>query len=150
MNALESKISLFFEAYAHRFNNGLAGKDPDIAGTRAAFAESFIAANPAGVYSGNNDDPFSTAILEGYAFYRSIGTQAMTISKVEVTSLDEFHAMAKVYWHSTYAKHDGLQVVIDFTVIYLLQIRADSLKIFGYITGDELGVLRENGLLPQA
>lgn len=47
-----------------------------------------------------------------------------------------------------YTKPDGSEVTIPFDVIYLLQLLGGQPKIFAYITGDAMGVLREHGLLP--
>jgi hypothetical protein len=71
----------------------------------------------------------------------------MSIDSVKVSSLDEYHSLAKVHWRSFYKKGDGREAQIDFDVIYFVQIIGEKPKIFAYITGDEQGVLREKGLI---
>ena len=111
------------------------------------FSDCFIAANPGGVICGKNDEQFRLQILQGFEFYRSIGTKSMTISGLTVTALDEFHVQARVSWQADYIKKDGSGVRIDFDVIYMLQTIGKRPKIFAYITGDEEGALRERGLI---
>ncbi len=72
----------------------------------------------------------------------------MRIAGLEISSLDAFHAMAKVHWDSRYVKKDGKSLQIEFDVIYLIQLHEGIPKIFGYITGDESKVLKEHGLMP--
>jgi hypothetical protein len=147
---LQSMLTAFFAQYSARFNRGL-GETPavDAEGTAAAFTDCFLAANPAGVWCGKNDEQFLAQIPQGFAFYRSIGTQSMTIDGLDITPLDDLHAMVRVHWNSRYIKQDGSEVAIPFDVIYLLQILDGQPKIFAYITGDEMQVLKEHGLLPE-
>lgn len=139
------RIAGFFEAYAARFAGALKGID-DVEDTAAAFADCFIGANPHGVMCGKNDDAFRRQIPRGNELYRSLGTSEMSVAGVDSSRLDDNHYMAKVFWHSVYRKA-GREVVIDFSVIYLLQDINDKLSIFAYITGDEQAVLKEHGLL---
>jgi hypothetical protein len=120
----------------------------DVEGTAAAFADCFVAANPRGVACGQNDGRFRAAIPQGWEFYRRTGMTSMEIVLIQVTPLDEIHAMARVRWDSRYRKPDGQEEQIGFEVIYLLQIRDGVPKIFAYITGDEEKALREKGLTP--
>jgi hypothetical protein len=53
-----------------------------------------------------------------------------------------------VHWRSFYTKKDGREELIEFDVIYFVQMRDEKPKIFAYITGDEQGVLREKGFIP--
>jgi hypothetical protein len=94
------------------------------------------------------DDKISESqILQGFEFYRSIGTKSMKISRLTVIALDELHVQARVSWQSDYVKRDGTGERIDFDVIYLLQTIGEGPKIFAYITGDEEEALRERGLI---
>lgn len=142
----EQQIRSFFAAYESRFNTGLNGAI-DVEGTMQSFADCFVEANPSGVNCGKNDAQFREMIPKGYEFYRSVGTTAMKITDMDLTILDDWHAMAEIYWEAFYKKKDGGEEVIDFTVIYLLQGLTGQLKIFAYITGDEQKVLRERGLI---
>ncbi len=147
MGSNNTNLEKFFMEYEARFNRAMAGTI-DAEGTANAFASCFIEASPFGVNCGKNDDQFRIMIPKGYEFYRSIGTKSMKIISLDITSLDDFHSMAKVHWQAIYLKKDGSKESIDFDVIYFVQMISDQLKIFAYITGDEQGVLRERGLIP--
>ncbi len=147
----QQKLHQFFTAYEAHFNHALQGiAEEDVEGTLAAFADYFIQASPMGVNCGKNDDQFRAAIPQGYAFYRRIGATAMRVKALEITALDDFHAMAKVHWDARYQKKDGQPRQIEFDVIYLLQLIDETPKIFAYITGDEQKILQAQGLVPQS
>jgi hypothetical protein len=142
------KMEKFFSEYETRFMRSLL--DPpqiDIEGTVDSFASSFIGANPSGVACGKNDAEFRTAMLRGFAFYKSIGTKSMKIASLDIQLLDDCHVMVKVHWDSSYYK-DNREIRIEFDVIYFPQIIGDTPKVFAYITGDEQKTLREHGLIP--
>lgn len=146
---LHAPIEAFFDAYARRFNAALA--DPpveDVDATAAAFATYFVEASPVGVLGGANDRRFHAMIPQGNAFYRSIGTKSMAVSRLAITEIDDLHAMVRVFWDSRYQKPDGSEVAIPFQVVYMLQVLDGTPRIFAYVTGDEQRVLREHGLLP--
>ena len=71
----------------------------------------------------------------------------MEIISKQITLLDDFHAMVKVYWKSNFIKKDGSNGSIEFANIYFTQTRENQHKVFAYITGDEQAVLREFGLI---
>lgn len=145
INASES-IRDFFSDYESRFNDAINGKE-DIDGTVNSFETYFLQASPAGVNCGKNDESFREAIPKGNAYYKSIGTKSMKISKLDITKLYDLHYMVKVYWDSLYEKKDKKMISIAFDVIYFLRAKEDEWKIFLYITGDEQKVLKENGLI---
>jgi len=148
MKEMDDKISEFFALYEARVNKALEDTpEVDAKATAEAFSDCFIYANPSGVNCGKNDEQFRSQILQGFEFYRSIGTKGMKISHLAITVLDEFHVQARVSWQSDYVKKDGTGERIDFDVIYLLQTIGEGPKIFAYITGDEEGALRERGLI---
>jgi hypothetical protein len=140
-------IEEFFNQYAARFNKSLQEEDADVDGTARSFAEYFIEANPMGVNCGQNDKHFRAVIPQGYDFYKSIGINSMEIVSKTTTQLDECHAMTKVQWRAGFVRKDGSSGMLDFEVIYLLQIINRECKIFTYITGDEKRALRDNGLI---
>lgn len=143
-------LAAFFDAYAARVNRALVDPpDVDVEATAAAFAECFLGANPQGVRCGANDAAFREAIPQGFAFYRSIGTQRMEITALDVTALDAGHALATVDWSAHYRRRDGRELSIEFSVIYLVQLLGDAPLIFCYITGDEEAAYREHGLMPE-
>lgn len=140
------KLDAFFTDYEKRFNESLQ-KEVDVENTVKSFADCFIEASPRGVNCGKNNDEFRQQIPKGYEFYKSIGTQSMSIRSKNTTQLDELHYMTKVDWSAFYQKKDGEKVQIDFSVIYFTQLQKGEPKIFGYVTGDEEKVLKEHGLI---
>ncbi len=145
MNNKQQQLEQFFAAYEQRFNDVLNGQPADVDATAGAFADYFVESSPAGVMGGKNDEKFRGQIPKGNEFYKSIGTQSMKIGTLDITQLDEFHAIARVHWLSDYKgnKH------IEFDVFYIVNQVGDEPKIFAYITGDEQKVLQENGLAPK-
>lgn len=146
MELFKEEIGYFFDQYAARFNDALNNNKLDVQGTINSFTSCFVAASPLGVNCGKNDSEFEKAIPKGYDFYRSIGVTSMEITNREITILDDYHAMVKVFWHSLYHKQTGGTIAIDFAVIYFLQ-KIKELRIFAYITGDEQKALKEHGLI---
>lgn len=145
---MNEKIEEFFERYQKSFNKALKeATEIDAKEMAQCFSDCFIAANPAGVACGKNDEELESQILRGLQFYRSIGTRSMNVLEIAVTALNRFHALARVRWQSQYRKKDGEGERIDFDVIYLLQINGERPRIFAYITGDEEEALRERGLI---
>src|SRR5690606_33708561 len=104
----QQQVQQFFAEYEARTNRAL-GDPPQVDADAAvgAFAECFIEASPTGVICAQNDDQFRGMVEQGYDFYRSIGTQWMRIRSLDVTLLDDFHAMAKIHWEALYKKQDG-------------------------------------------
>src|SRR5690349_18826611 len=75
---MEASVRAFFERYESFFNRSLGGDmDPDEAA--ALYASEFIAASPAGVMTGKNDDQLKQVMAQGYARYRAMGTKDMRI-----------------------------------------------------------------------
>ncbi len=111
------------------------------------YAPEFIAASPAGIMTGKNDEQFGKAMAEGYAHYRAIGTRQMRIRDVRVLRLDEHHCVASVAWRATYERKDQADVAIDFDVHYLVQKIGADPRIFGWVSGDEQAVLRRHGIV---
>lgn len=135
----------FFERYEACFNRALGGDmAPDE--VAALYASEFIAASPAGVMAGRNDDRFRQAMAEGYARYRAIGTKAMRLRDVRVSPIDELHCMAHVGWAATYARKGRPDMTIDFEVHYLVQMLDGEPKVFGWVSGDEQALLRAHGI----
>lgn len=147
MERREQLLNDFFAGYEQRFNRFLKGEPFEVEDTARSFSACFIEASPLGVNCGQNDLQFRSMIPKGYEFYRSIGITAMDILSKDITLLDDFHAMVKVHWNSSFTKKDNVKGRIEFDVIYLLQTNEDSTTIFAYITGDEQAALKENGLI---
>lgn len=143
----ETRVRAFFDAYARRFNDALAGKRVDLSEVRKAFADYFVEASPAGIRGGRNGLLFRLRLPLGFRFYRRIGTTAMRIARIEVTPLDDLHLMARVYWDSRYTRKDGSAAQIEFDNVYFVQMQHGEPRIFACVTGDEARLLKQHGLV---
>lgn len=140
---MEAAVRALFDRYESLFNRTLAGEAGMDEGA-ALYAPEFIAATPAGVMTGKNDEGLKRAMAQEYARNRKIGTKGMRIRGIRLSPLDEFHCVAHVAWTANYTK-DGKEIAIDFEVHYLVQKLGAETKVFGWVSGDEEAVLRERG-----
>jgi len=144
----QHEIENFFDRYEARINDALSGAEPEIDETVKSFATEFIEASPAGVIAGKNGKKFRKAIGEGWNYYREIGIHRMDILSIQVTILDNLHAIVKVHWNCSFVRKNNTKGDTSFDIFYLLQKTGDDLKIFAYITGDEQQSLKDVGLIP--
>jgi len=142
----ETSIREFFISYQRFFMKALAD-DLDADELSALYTSAFIAASPAGVITGKNDDTLKQNMINGYAHYRSIGTKCMQVRNIRLSPIDDLHAVAHVAWTAVYAKSDQPDISIDFEVHYLIQEIDGQPKVFGWISGDEQALLRERGVV---
>jgi hypothetical protein len=140
-------ITDFFNQYAARVNWALWEGKFDTEGLMGCFSEDFIGASPLGVRVGKNDASFREAVSKGWTYYRDLGIHSMNIIDKRITQLNELHAMVKVKWQCLFVTNKGKAGEIGFDVFYILQMRASTIKIFAYITGDEQQAFREAGLI---
>lgn len=143
---MEKVVRKFFERYASVFKQALGG-DVDMNEVAALYASEFIAASPAGVMAGKNDDQLKQVMAQGYARYRAIGTKEMRLRNVRVSPIDDHHCMAHVAWTATYAREDQPDIAIDFDVHYFVQNLDGEPKVFGWISGDEQALLEQHGIV---
>ena len=149
MSKKKKQVEEFFTSYESHFNEGLANDSSDINDKiSASFAPCFVESSPLGVICGKNDSQFLEKIGQGFSFYKNIGSQGMNIISKDITLLDDYHALAKIYWRYTYQK-DNTPGTIDFNAFYLVNIFDGEVKIFAYMTGDELKALKEKGLIAE-
>ena len=138
-----------FSAYAAAYERSL-GQQVDSAAIRAFFAEGFVSAGTNGqVTAGNNDASFEATLQQGYGFYKAIGTRSLKVTRVQASALYENHDSVQVFYKAGYEKKDGQSLTIEFDVLYILQRRADGPKIVAFITGDEMGLYRQHGLVDE-
>ena len=102
---MEKAVRKFFERYAGIFNRALGG-DADMDEGAALYASEFIAASPAGVMAGKNDDQLRQVMAQGYARYRAMGMKEMRIRNVRLSRIDDCHYVAHVAWTAIYAGKD--------------------------------------------
>ena len=143
---MEAAVTEFFKRYERFFNCALGG-DMHLDEVAALYASEFIAASPAGVMAGKNDDQFTEVMAQGYAHYRAIGTKEMRVRDVRISAIDDRHCVAHVAWTATYARKDQPDVAIDFDVHYFVQVLDGEPKVFGWVSGDEQALLREHGIV---
>ena len=143
---METGVRAFFERYETVFNRSLGG-DADMDAVTTLYASEFIAASPAGVMAGKNDDQLKQAMAQGYARYREIGTKEMRLRDVRVSPLDDRHCVAHVAWTATYARTNQPDVTIDFDVHYFIQMLGGEPKVFGWVSGNEEALLRQHGIV---
>ena len=143
---MQTSVRKLFERYERVFNAALHG-DGDMDDVAALYASDFIAASPAGVMTGKNDEQLKQVMAQGYARYRAIGTKEMRIRQLRISPMDEHHCVAHVAWRATYVRNDKPDVTIDFDVHYLVQQLGAEPKVFGWVSGDEQAVLKEHGII---
>jgi hypothetical protein len=143
---MEASVRKLFERYESFFNQSLGG-DMDMDEVAALYASEFIAASPAGVMTGKNDDQLKQVMAQGYARYRAIGTKDMRIRNVRLSPIDDHHCVAHVAWTATYAREDQSDVAVDFDVHYFVQELDGEPKVFGWVSGDEQALLRKHGII---
>ena len=143
---MENAVRKLFERYESFFNRSLDG-NPSMDEVALLYASDFIAASPAGVMTGKNDDQLKQVMTQGYARYRAIGTKGMRIRHIRLSPIDQHHCVAHVAWTATYARKDQSDTTIDFDVHYLVQKLDGDAKVFGWVSGDEQALLREHGIV---
>lgn len=143
---METSIRGFFKRYESFFNQALRG-DMDMNEVASLYASEFIAASPAGMMAGKNDDQLKQVMAQGYARYRAIGTKEMRLRNVRLSSIDDHHCVAHVAWTATYGRAGQPDVAIDFDVHYFVQNLDGKPKVFGWVSGDEQALLRKHGIV---
>ncbi len=78
---MEASVRKLFERYERCFKQSLRG-DIEMDEVASLYASDFLAASPAGVMTGKNDDQLKQVMAQGYARYRAIGTKEMRIRNV--------------------------------------------------------------------
>lgn len=143
---METSVRRLFERYENVARAALLG-DVDMDEVASLYASEFIAASPAGVMTGKNDEQLKQVMAQGYAHYRAIGTKEMRIRGLRISPMDEHHCVAHVAWTATYARKDQPDIAIDFDVHYLVQQLGTEPKVFGWVSGDEQALLKERGII---
>ncbi|TPN17024.1 nuclear transport factor 2 family protein [Mesorhizobium sp. B2-1-3] len=142
---MEMSVKRFFERYQRFFKESLGG-GMDMDEAASLYTSEFIAASPAGVVTGKNDDQLKQVMAQGYAHYRAIGTKEMRTRDIGISPIDEHHCVAHVAWTATYARKGQADVEIDFDVHYLVRKLGEP-KIFGWVSGDEQALLKKHGII---
>ena len=143
---METSVRKLFERYERLFNESLGGHI-ETREITSLYAPHFIAATPAGVMTGKNDDRLKQVMKHGYAHYRAIGMKDMRIRDVRLSPIDDRHCVAHVAWTATYARKGQPDTAIDFDVHYFVQLMGGKAKVFGWVSGDEQALLKERGIV---
>lgn len=141
---MQQAVQELFDRYQRHFNHALTS-EPDCEAIADLYTDTFVAASPAGVMSGKNDEELRKVMTDGFARYRQMGTQKMEVVHLRVTPIDGLHGLAHVDWRATY-DIDGARTVIDFTNAYLVRVEDTQGRVFGWITGDETAELKKHGI----
>lgn len=142
---MEMAVRALFERYERFFNTSIDGR-ANLDEVVSVYAAEFIGASPAGVRTGKNDDGFKSALEQGFAHYRAIGTKEMRVENIRLTAIDDGHCLAQVAWTSVYRRNGRLDATIPFDVHYFIQMSGGGPKIFGWVTGDEQALLNKHGV----
>ncbi|WP_409363405.1 nuclear transport factor 2 family protein [Bradyrhizobium sp. AUGA SZCCT0274] len=142
---MENSVRELFERYENLFRMALAD-EIDMDKVASSYAAAFVAASPAGVSVGQNDEHLKQVMLQGFENYRRIGTKDMRLRNVRIAPIDEHHCLAHVAWTGIYDRGSEPDISIDFEVHYLVQQLEDAPKIFGWVSGDEQAVLKQHGI----
>ena len=142
----EERIHEFFKRYQDFFRQGL-NNEADMEQVTLSYATAFVAASPAGVVAGQNDEQLKQVMSQGFERYRQIGTKDMTLRDVRIDPIDEHHCLAHVAWTATYDRGAAPDVSIDFDVHYFMQQLDGDPKIFGWVSGNEQALLRQHGIV---
>lgn len=142
---METAVRGLFARYESFFNRSL-GDSMDMDELGSFYTPEFIGAAPAGVRTAKNDDEFRQVMAQVYGHYREIGTREMRIRNLRLSPIDELHCLAHVDWAATYDRKDQPDVVLEFTVHYLVQTMNAEPQIFGWISGDEQALLKKHGI----
>lgn len=143
---MEASAKKLFERYERFFNKSLKG-DMDMEEVASLYASDFIAASPAGVMTGKNDDHLKQVMTKGYERYRAIGTKEMRIRHIRISPIDDHHYIAHVAWTATFARKGQPNVAIDFDVHYFVQEINGTPRVFGWASGDEQALLKKHGIV---
>ncbi len=143
---MEAAVRSLFARYEKSFKRALAD-EIELEEVATLYASDFIAASPAGVNSGKNDDRLLDVMAKGYAHYRAIGTKAMKLRGLRLSPIDDCHCLAHAAWTATYARKDQPDTAIEFEVHYLVQVLSGEAKVFGWISGNEQALLKEHGII---
>lgn len=142
---MESSVKELFDRYQEFFRKALMG-EIEMEQVASSYASAFIAASPAGVMVGQNDEQLQQVMRKGFENYRQLGTKDMRIRSVRISPIDEHHCVAHVAWTATYVRKGRPDVLIDFDVHYFVQKLDGEPKIFGWVSGDEQELLKRHGI----
>src|SRR5438874_7377469 len=84
---MENGVKELFERYGKLFRMALTDQ-VDMDKVASSYAAAFVAASPAGVSVGRNDEHLKQVMQQGFENYRRIGTKDMRLRNVRITPID--------------------------------------------------------------
>ena len=94
---MENSVKELFERYGDLFRRALTdGVDTDK--VASSYAAAFVAASPAGVFVGQNDEHLKQVMHQGFENYRRIDTKDMRLRNVRIAPIDERLCLAHAAW----------------------------------------------------
>lgn len=141
MNTPSLTVQSFFKEYEEGANTF------DVAINQKERAETWLVADPHGVYVGHNDDAFPEKLQKRHQQLRAMGYQSARITSLQELKLDNYYSVVKTAWRQEYQK-DGTTIEVDITVDYIVRIEDDkTVKIICSIAHeDEEKLLEAKGL----
>ncbi|MEH2600436.1 hypothetical protein V1278_007349 [Bradyrhizobium sp. AZCC 1577] len=85
---MEKNVKDLFERYENLFRTALRDQ-VDMDQVASSYATAFVAASPAGVSVGRNDEHLKQMMQQGFENYRRIGTKDMRLRNVRIARIDE-------------------------------------------------------------
>lgn len=134
-----------FERYADTLNRSLTGSE-EIDAIRNFYAETSLALGQDGSMKAATNEELGAILAHVHEFYVRVKVQSMAVERAEVSELAPRHHRVQVHFVARYLVR-GDEVAIPFSVVYLCQEREDGPKIFAFIAGDEMALLRRHGII---
>lgn len=132
---MEMGVRELFERYEHVFRCALRG-DANMDEAALLYATEFIAATPAGVVTGKNDEKLKQVMADGYARYRAQGMKDIQLQGLGTSAIDEGHCVVHAAWMATYECKGQPDIAIHLS---------SEPKVFGWVSGDEQALLKQHG-----
>lgn len=134
-----------FVRYADALNRSLSGSD-EIGTIRSFYAETSLALGQDGSMKAASNEELGAILAHVHEFYVRVRVQSIAVERAEVSELAPRHHRVLVHFVARYLLK-GSEVAIPFWVTYLCQEREDGPKIFAFIAGDEMALLRQHGII---
>jgi hypothetical protein len=141
MNNSPSAIERFFHAFQKNTASG------DIAAQTAQFAETFLAANPAGAQAVRNSD-FALALPRRKQLFDKLGCTSTMLESLRETALDARYVLANTEWRMTFNSAGGKREEVIAGSVFIVDTGSDPFKILLYLARQDIfAVLRARGIL---
>lgn len=142
MEAKSSALIRFIEAFAKNSANR------DFAASAAQFADSFLAAGPAGAQCVRAAD-FALALPRRAELFDSLGRKSTDLIAVRDFWLDDRYAIAHTTWCFAFLRLDDAIETVNSESIFVVDTGLDPWRIVMYLNPSEImETLRQRGIVP--